>query len=355
MEPSDIVLGCMLDALVCNDRLDDAVNLFYSWNKRVAPNTVLYSTLIKGFGNTRQPTRAMDMFHEMRNNGVPMNTVAYNALINSQAKVGAMDEVSCLVAAMEQDGCAPDVITFSSIVKGYCLNGDLLKALDVFHTMERNGMAANDVIFNTILDGCIRHNNLELAHELANNMEVFKVVPSNFTLGSLVKMHGRRGHLDKAFEVMQTLPAKYGFSPNSQVLICLLCACVNNRAVCKAFDVFDTLKSSQQGADAKAYGTFLSLCVRHGQLREAASLMEDAYGLGSRVRGLPPGQHVETERMDQFFQALSQQGLLESLGAPLLEQLRALHVPLGRSYLSSTLGSTGWPHSRRGYRPRNRR
>jgi len=355
MDPSDIVLGCMLDALVCNDRLEDAENLFHFWKSRVAPNTVMYSTLIKGFANSRQSTRAMDMWHEMRKNGIPMNTVAYNALIDSQARVGAMEDVSSLVAAMEQDGCPPDVITFSTIVKGYCVKGDLLKALDVFRNMERNGMAADAIIFNTILDGCIRHNNMELADEMVENMEAFKVVPSNFTLGILVKMHGRRGQLNKAFEVTQTMPAKYGFSPNSQVLTCLMCACVNNRAVCKAFDVFDTLKSSKNGADAKAYGALLSGCVRHGHLHEAASLLKDAYGLGSQKRGLPPGEHIETERVEQFFRGLSQQRLLESLGAPLLEQLRTLRVPVGRSYLSSAVGHAGLSHSKRGHLPRNRR
>lgn len=355
MEPSDIVLGCMLDALVCNDRLEDAENLFHSWKSRVPPNTVMYSTLIKGFANGRQPTRAMEMWHEMRKNGVPMNTVAYNALIDSQARVGAMEEVSGLVAAMEQDGCPPDVITFSTIVKGYSIKGDLMKALDVFRNMDRNGMAADAIIFNTILDGCIRHNNMELADEMVQNMEAFKVVPSNFTLGILVKMHGRRGRLDKAFEVTQTMPARYGFSTNPQVLTCLMCACVNNHAVRKAFDVFDTLKSAKNGADARAYGALLSGCVRHGHLREAASLIEDAYGLGSHKRGLPPGEHLETERVEQFFRGLSQQGLADSLGASLLEQLKTLRVPVGRSYLSSAVGNTRLSNSKRGNLLRNRR
>lgn len=354
MEPSDIVLGCMLDALVCNDRLHDAESLFHSWKSRVAPNTVMYSTLIKGFANSRQPTRAMDMWHEMRKSGVPMNTVAYNALIDSQARVGAMEDVSSLVVAMEQDGCSPDVITFSTIVKGYCVKGDLMKALDVFRNMERNGMAADAIIFNTILDGCIRHNKMDLADELVDNMEVFKVVPSNFTLGILVKMHGRRGQLDKAFEVMQTMSAKYGFSANPQVLTCLMCACINNRAVRKAFDVFDTLKKAKNGADARAYGALLSGCVRHGHLREAASLVEDAYGLNSHRRGLPPGEFIETERVEQFFRGLSQQGLLDSLGTPLLEQLRALGVPVGRSYLSSAIGNTSLSNSKRANWSRNR-
>jgi len=49
MKPNEIVLGCMLDALVCNEKVEDAVTLLSKWKSRIAPNTVMYSTIIKGF------------------------------------------------------------------------------------------------------------------------------------------------------------------------------------------------------------------------------------------------------------------------------------------------------------------
>merc|ERR1719449_403224 len=125
MEPNDIVLGCMLDALVCNGKVEEAVTLLNKWKPKVAPNTVMYSTIIKGFANSRQSSRALDMFHEMCKLGLTFNIVVYNALIDSQARVGAMDEVSKLVESMEPNGCASDAITYSTIVKGYCIKGDL--------------------------------------------------------------------------------------------------------------------------------------------------------------------------------------------------------------------------------------
>jgi len=337
MEPSDIVLGCMLDALVCNDNLEDAERLLNHWKTRVKPNTVMYSTLIKGFAAGRQSSRAMDMWKQMRELGVPMNTVAYNAVIDAQARVGAMEEVSTLVAAMEQDGCAPDVITFSTIVKGYCVKGELEKALEVFKSIERSGMVADAIIFNTILDGCIRHNNSRLADQLVSSMDDFKVVPSNFTLGILVKMYGRRGQLDEAFEVMQTLPKRHGFAPNAQVKTCLMCACVNNRSIKKAFEVFADLKESREGVDVKAYGALLSGCIRHGHLQEAVEVVEEAYGLNTQASRLPRGESLERERLEQLFRSLSQQGLMEKLGVPLVEKLRSNNVQINGSLLSSTL------------------
>jgi len=326
MEPSDIVLGCMLDALVCNDSLEAAVQLLAEWKGRVKPNTVMYSTIIKGFAATRQSSRAMEMWREMLASKIPMNTVAYNALIDAQARVGAMEEVETLVTSMEPNGCTPDVITFSTIVKGYCVKGELHKALEVFEGIERNGMVADAIIYNTILDGCIRHNNMELADQLVGNVDKYKVTPSNFTVGILVKMYGRRGQLDEAFKVVDTLPKQFGFVPNAQVLTCLMCACVNNRAIPRAFDVFENLKQSREGADVRAYGTLLSGCVRHGHLEEAAKLVEEAYGLKDGKARLSPGENIEAERLEQLFRSLAQKGLQQKVGAPLMAGLHAKKV-----------------------------
>lgn len=44
LEPNDIVFGCMLDALVCNNQVDEAVKLFVALTCFDADNyTILYS------------------------------------------------------------------------------------------------------------------------------------------------------------------------------------------------------------------------------------------------------------------------------------------------------------------------
>jgi len=333
MQPNEIVLGCMLDALVCNEKVEDAVALLDAWKTKIVPNTVMYSTLIKGFANSHQAKRAMDMWREMSVSRVPFNTVVYNALIDSQARVGAMDRVSLLVESMEPDGCAPDGITYSTIVKGYCVKGDLDTAFEVFRSMQKTGMAVDSVIYNTIMDGCTRHNRGDLADMVLDDMEKNKVKPSNFTLGILVKMYGRRRQLDKAFEVIEELPKRHGLQVNAQVRTCLLGACLSNHDPARAVKVFQDIKASGC-ADAKAYGSLIAGLVRLGQLEKAAELVSDAYGLDGQ-RGLPAGQTLETETLEQLMRTLGHRNLMQSMGVPLLERLRAARVPIsGRLFTS---------------------
>jgi len=336
LEPNDIVLGCMLDALVCNERTEEAVVLCKKWQPRVVANSIMYSTLIKGFANSRQASRAMDMWREMQQLKLPMNTVVYNALIDAQARVGLMDEVGFLMQSMESHGCVPDSITYSTIVKGYCFKGDLDKAFEVFRSMRQNQMANDSVIYNTLLDGCVRHNRMDLAETLLEDMNRFSISPSNFTLGILVKMYGRRRQLDKAFKTVEEIPKKYGFKANGQVKTCLINACLNNNDVDLAMKVFDELRCSEQGADRKNYTSMISSLLRHGRLEQAVKLVEDAYGLdaGARVRALPPGQRLEADSLEQLLRALTQRGQMERLGVPLMNRLRAARIPLSGKLLS---------------------
>lgn len=344
--PNDIVLGCMLDALVCNGRVEDAVSLLNEWRSKVTPNTVMYSTLIKGFANARKASRALDMFREMSQAGVKFNTVVYNALIDSQARVGAMDEVSKLVESMAPNGCAPDGISYSTIVKGYCVKGDLDKAFEVFRSMQSNGMATEAVIYNTIMDGCTRHNRMDLVDLVLEDMERYKIRPSNFTLGILVKMYGRRQDLQKAFEVVKTFPKRYGLQVNTQVRTCLMSACLNNKSADQALQVFGDIQDAEGFADTKVYGSLICGLARLGEVRKAVSLVEDAYGLstsggcltsGKVCQGLPAGQTLEDEAMEQLMRALGQRRLMQTIGVPLLERLRKAQVPISSALFSSSL------------------
>lgn len=322
MQPNEIALGCMLDALVTNGEVDAAVLLLAEWKDRVPPNQIMYSTIMKGLANTHQAARAFSTWREMRKEGIKMNTVVYNAVIDAQARVGAMDAVSELVAAMESDGVVPDNISMSTIVKGYSVKGDLNKAFEVFRNMQKTGMARDAIVYNTLLDGCSRHSRFDLADIVIREMEEHRVLPSNFTVGILMKMYGKRKQLDKAFEVVEAMPKKYGFSINSQVRTCLICACLNNNSVDRAFEVFNQLREGQQKADAKAWGAMISGCTRLGRVEDAARLLGEACGFDGHQRGLPHGSTLEAATVEKVLRGLSQQGLGERVAIPLVRKLR---------------------------------
>jgi pentatricopeptide repeat protein len=340
MVPNAIVVGCMLDALVCNGRVDDAVELFTVWKTKVPVNTVLYSTLIKGFATSRRAAEAMELWHEMQEARLPMNSVVYNTLIDSQARVGEVTSVQKLFASMEPDGVKPDAITYSTVVKAYCIKGDLDKALKVFRDVQKNSMAKDCVVYNTMLDGATRHNRMDLADIILQDMEKFGIKPSSFTLGILVKMYGRRHQLDKAFEAVRQMPEKYGITVNSQVNTCLMCACIQENNIDLAFQVFRHWQAAGNVLDGKAFGVLISGCVRQGRVEQATQLVEEACDLISKSTShgkSQASQTLEKEPLEQLFGALSQRGQEKNIAVPLMEKLRAAGVPMNGRLVSSAI------------------
>jgi len=342
VEPTAIVLGCMLDALVCNGEVEQAVDLLKSWKgKGMSSNAIMYSTIIKGFAGSGQSKRAITVMREMRAEGMKMTTVVYNAVLDAQARAGTMDEVTEVLDTMAADHIQPDSISWATIVKGYCIQGDLNKALEVFRSSLKT--TKDSMIYNNILDGCIRHSRFDLADTLLEEMDSSTVVPSNYTFGVLVKLFSRRRQVDKAHEMISKMSNKFSIEPNNQVRTCLMCAYLNANSPGKAMQVFDDLKASPAGADAKAYSSLICGLVRHRQLNKAVSVVEEAYDLAGK-QSKPKCQPLEAETLEKVFVALGQRGLSQSIGAPLLERLRAAGVQCnGKLYtavLSDDLGAT---------------
>jgi len=340
LEPNDVVLGCMLDALVCNECIFDAVEFFDRWKVRVKPNTVHYSTLIKGFANTSQSALAMKAWREMKALNIEINSVAYNALINAQARQGAMDEVSELFVAMQEDGCAPDHLTYSTIVKGFCVKGDLNKAMEVFKATRKTGLWHDSGIYNTLLDGCSRHARWDLVDQLLASMDEYEVIPSNHTLGIIARMYGRRKMLDEAFEAVERITKAHDFKANDQVLLCLMSACISNNAPDRALATFEEMKRSGHCADVKVYSALVGAYVRCGYLGKAGSLVEEAFGLDSEEDSgaeQPPGVHLEI--VQSLMRAYAKKGKMKSKGEPLLEALAKAKAPISPRLSSDCFGA----------------
>merc|ERR1719161_3298917 len=306
MEPNDIVFGCMIDALVVNEELHEALGFFKSWKGKLKANTVMYSSLIKGFAQMRDTAGAMEMYEMMKEEGVKMNTICFNSLIDSCARVGAMDQAAKLLEDMTDLGVDLDLI-----------------------------------IYSTLLDGCVKHNRFELADRLLSDMGSYGIVPSNFTLTILVKMWGRRHMLDKAFEAVDRYPREHNFRINEHVYTCLISACLANSSVDRGLEVFTRMLNDRSGPppDGKTYSVLIDGCARANRWREAVALVEQGYGVmgdGTRCRG---GVDMEVSALQKLLQAMSRAGAMEEFGMPLMERLRAAKAPVDRRVFTTAMNN----------------
>merc|ERR1719469_1787435 len=103
----------MIDALVEAQGVDEALALFQAWRPKVNCDSIIYSTLIKGFSSMGDAERAMALYKDMKLNGVQLNHIVYTALINAHTRNGLMKKAEALLEEMQKDGCQPNMITYS--------------------------------------------------------------------------------------------------------------------------------------------------------------------------------------------------------------------------------------------------
>merc|ERR1719389_1459545 len=333
VKPTSITLGCMVDALVTNAQPDEALTLVQDIAEDAAArdilNTVVYSTLLKGFAQSRQPEKVQKVFEEMQEAGIACNTVSYNTMIDANARTGRMDRCDELFQQMQAAGVSPDIITYSTLVKGYCMDGDIDKGFAVLNDMtSKKKHEPDEILYNSLLDGCAKQHRVDDALGLIESMAKNNVRPSNFTLSILVKLLGRARRLNQAFQTVEDMCKRFDLQANIHVYTCLIYACFQNRQLPRALQLHDSM-ITEAGVepDERTYAVLARGCLGAGSIEKAANVVRAAYRLNPQGLVMPqraPG--VEVRALEEVMNALSASPNAERLAVPLLTDLKAIGV-----------------------------
>jgi pentatricopeptide repeat protein len=352
--PTSVTLGCMVESLVANGCPSDAWQLARDMlddeSTRPLVNTVIYSSILKGFASARETEKVMAVYEEMRARDIQPNTITYNTIMNAFASNGQMHRVPALLEDMRTAVPAvnPDIVTYSTIIKGFCNAGNLDRAFGVLKDMKAEGKCMPDeVLYNSLLSGCAKEFRADEALELVNDMRKSGIAPSNYTLSMLVKLMGRCKRLNQAFSILEDISTEYSLKINIQVYTCLIQGCFNNGQASRAIAVHEKIIKEGLYPDAMTYSVLVRGCLQAGIVDKAADMARYAHGkcdaAPAWIRSSPPGlNHGCLEEV------------ITALGGPCNEQAKKLRVELGDSQPQwaprTSLPQRGWGGSDRATR-----
>merc|ERR1719272_2261833 len=302
VQPSIITVGCVVDALVMNGSTDHAWQLVHDlWtddSTRELVNTVIYSTIVKGFAIAKRLDKVLAVYDEMRERSIDCNTITYNTMLNALVRCGDLQRMPQLLDDMRSSTpkVEPDMITYSTIMKGYCSSGDLDKGLALLSDMESDcTFTPDEVMYNSLLDGCAKQHRLDNALELLDKMRAQGIQPSNYTLSIMIKLLGRSKRLNQAFAMVKEMVDDHGLRPNIFVYTSLIQACFQNRQLGKALELHDKIVTEGCVLDEKAYTSLAQGCLKSGAVDRAADVVRCAFGLGEHALQMAPGAAVGVE------------------------------------------------------------
>lgn len=331
IRPSSVTLGCMVEAVVSNGDPEGAYELISQLQEeescRDVVNSVVYCSVLKGFTRERKLDRVWTVYEEMRSRKVDLSVVTYNTLIDACARCGHMDRVPALRDDMVSLGVTPNVITYSTMVKGHCQAGDLTAALKLLDQMRKEtGLKPDEIMYNSLLDGCAQGSHVEEGLRLLAQMQQQGVPPSNFTLSVVVKLMSRARRLNRAFELVEEITAKYHIQVNSHVYNNLIQACITNRDFGRAMGVWKQMVQEKVQPDNRTFTILIRASLQQGFHEQAAGLLRAALGLSGVPQSLcvSSGSAVACAQLDHSLVNEALNGLAESrdLALSLLSDIR---------------------------------
>eukprot|EP00933_Yihiella_yeosuensis_P007790 TRINITY_DN11296_c0_g2_i1.p1 TRINITY_DN11296_c0_g2~~TRINITY_DN11296_c0_g2_i1.p1 ORF type:complete len:954 (+),score=192.40 TRINITY_DN11296_c0_g2_i1:77-2863(+) len=291
--PSDSMYAQMIDALVTVDKLDRALFLFCEM-KEIHLNissgafTMAYAMIIKGFAQQRDSIRALLCYKEMKTLGVHVGMVVLNTLIDACFLDGDVASASRIFGDISKEAGSeyqPDIITYSTMVKGYCLNGMLDEAMEVFQTMRSKGIQPDAILFNSLLLGCAKARMHTLCTQILEDMLAVGVKPGNHSASILIKLYGKEGDLDGAFQLFNEMPKKFNFKPNIHVYTTLMVSCIWKGRVDLAMDLRLRFIEAGFTPDSKMYATLMKGALRGSDTSYLVMLLREAMEqLGGKCR-----------------------------------------------------------------------
>jgi len=296
--------------------------------KHTDPNTeveaiidvVSYNTVIKGFAQAGLLPRCFDCLHDMRASGLEPDDVTFGTLLdmciadNDMSAANAViellvrgdrpvDTVMCtlfikglvraqkLPKAMElyeemkrrkADGAKPDIVTYSVLIKGFVDTHDLEKALLLVEDMTSAGHTPDDIILTHLLEGCRYVGNHALGKRLFSDMLNAGVRPSDFTLISMVKLHGRCGAHEEAYALVRDWEKQHGAKPSVIHYTCLMSGCLRTKSYDQAWQAYQLMIDSGIKADETTIGTLIPGMVAAQQWDRVLALTKSA------LKNVPP-------------------------------------------------------------------
>merc|ERR1719399_837793 len=342
--PSQVCLGQVLNVLASNGRPTAAQAMLSEWKDMVGANCVMYTTVIKGLARAKDFDRAMEMWEQMRREGVEPNVKAYNTLLDACARAGKIDTHGKeILEEMARKKIPVASVTVSTAVKGYCSKGLLAEAaasLGEAFAEKPPGLAhperpfsSDASAYNALLDGCVKAGDYARFDETYSAMQAAGVKPSSFTLTALVKRYGNAGMLDAAFACVEEICAKHGAHlRNLHVATCLISASFRNKAPQRAFAFFEENKAPKGDLypDAVTFATLI-----HGT---KALGPEDALPMAVKLAGealTRTGPGLPDYAVMELVERLAAGNALSTLGHALVKQIEAGGSPVPRAIASA--------------------
>ncbi|KAL6074040.1 Pentatricopeptide repeat-containing protein [Balamuthia mandrillaris] len=178
-----------------------ALQLFQEMQEAGIPaNSFTFAAVLKACAMTGDMEMGKRVHAKMLHRG-SLSIVEANALISMYGKCGKMEEARAVFQGMKER----DVVTWNSMIAEETQGGDGKKALQLFQEMQQAGVPADTFTFSIVLKACASTADLKTGKQVHAELLRKGLLPNINSSNALISMYGKCGELEAARAVFQQM------------------------------------------------------------------------------------------------------------------------------------------------------
>lgn len=237
--------------------------------------------------------RALDVWRDMRAEGVPPDAMLYATLVDVAGRAGERRVAERVTAEMERDGTPPTAAVFAALAGVAAREGDTEGVERILEDMTQRGVRPVREVFAALVAAAARNADAEAASAASARARAAGFEDDPASVESLVRVCASAGRADLAWDhyrrVTETTSKSAGPGPAATLALTrgtyVALAVASGRAgeLRRAFEAADLMRAAGYEPDDTTWRELLSSCARAGE----ADLAWRTYKQ-SRESGCPP-------------------------------------------------------------------
>ncbi|WMV32290.1 hypothetical protein MTR67_025675 [Solanum verrucosum] len=147
-------------------------------DKKIEPDIISYSVLINGYCKEKPLAEAMQLFHEISQNGSKPDIFTYNILLQGLFEAGKIDSAKKIFAEMLSTVLVPDLYTLCTLLNGYFKYGLVEEAMSFFNKLERKIEYTSIEFYNVVINGLCKNSELDKARVIFEKLSLIGMLPN---------------------------------------------------------------------------------------------------------------------------------------------------------------------------------
>jgi pentatricopeptide repeat protein len=275
----------LIDAQVKANHIDEAFELFKEMhNSSVAPDTVVYTTLLDACARSHDYMRARTLFDGMlaSDANVRPNIYSYNIILSMLARKGDLTEAQHLIDTMPTHGVLPDIRSYNTLLTIYATNKNTKGAWQLYEKMCKQSITPDRQTFASLMELSVACNDLAFGERVLNGAftnltgrQYHRIIAP--MTAQLMQLYLKANQAAKAQTIWQQL-RNHNITPNQHCIAAVLQACIQQGHLSTAHTIWKQLGEEEvelRDRALTAYANVLLVEERWDDMLNVFKLMEN--------------------------------------------------------------------------------